>query len=41
MEKDYVIRQTRNGATDRIVDYLWKEEKKHFEEVTGYDGDED
>ena len=41
MEKDYVIRQTHNGATDRIVDYLWEDEKKHFEEVTGYDGDEE
>ena len=41
MEKDYVIRQTRSGAIDHIVDYLWRDEKKHFEEITGYDGDEE
>ena len=39
LEED--LRTFCNGATHRIVDYLWEDEKKHFEEVTGYDGDEE
>ena len=28
-------------ATERVIEYLYYDEKKHFEEVTGYDGDEE
>ncbi len=40
-EEDYAINKIRSASLDRVIDYLWQEEKKHFEEVTGYDGDEE
>jgi hypothetical protein len=40
-EEEYALNKIRNASLDRVIDYLWQDEKKHFEEVTGYDGDED
>ena len=35
------LKAIRREATERVIEYLYYEEKKHFEEVTGYDGDEE
>tara|TARA_B100000287_G_C20604710_1_gene769563 strand:- start:1222 stop:1491 length:270 start_codon:yes stop_codon:yes gene_type:complete len=43
MDEDYnVIRSaTYSVSLEKVIEYLYYDEKKHFEEVTGYDGDEE
>lgn len=36
-EKEYAIRQIRNASIEKIIDYLWDDERKHFEEVTNFE----
>ena len=31
----------RNESIQTIIEYLYYDEKKHFEEITGFDGDEE
>jgi len=40
-EEEYAIKQIRNGAIQQVIEYLYYDEKKHFEELTDYDGDEE
>lgn len=35
------IRDIRIKAIETIIEYLYYEEKKHFEEVTGFEGEEE
>ena len=35
------IRDIRLKALETIIEYLYYEEKKHFEEVTGFEGEEE
>ncbi len=35
------INNIRKESIQTVIEYLYYDEKKHFEEVTGYDGDEE
>ena len=35
------IRDIRKESIQTVIEYLYYDEKKHFEEVTGFDGDEE
>ena len=35
------IKDIRNESIQTIIEYLYYDEKKHFEEITGFDGDEE
>lgn len=40
-EEDYAIKKIRSASIEKVIEYLYYDEKKHFEEVTGYDGEEE
>ena len=40
-EENYALTKIRKASLEKVVEYLYYHEKKHFEEVTGYDGDEE
>lgn len=40
-EEEYLINKIRSASLEKVIEYLYYDEKKHFEEVTGYDGDEE
>ena len=39
MDED--LKEIRSASLEKVIEYLYYDEKKHFEEVTGYDGDEE
>ena len=40
-EEEYLLTKIRKASLEKVIEYLYYHEKKHFEEVTGYDGDEE
>lgn len=40
-EEEYVLTKIRKASLEKVIEYLYYDEKKHFEEVTGYDGEEE
>jgi hypothetical protein len=40
-EEEYALTKIRKASLEKVIEYLYYDEKKHFEEVTGYDGDEE
>tara|TARA_Y100000356_G_scaffold91292_1_gene76808 strand:- start:102 stop:377 length:276 start_codon:yes stop_codon:yes gene_type:complete len=40
-DENYKLTNIRKESLQTVVEYLYYDEKKHFEEVTGFDGDEE
>jgi len=40
-EEEYALTRIRKASLEKVIEYLYYDEKKHFEEVTGYDGEEE
>ena len=40
-EEEYALTRIRKASLEKVIEYLYYDEMKHFEEVTGYDGEEE
>ena len=40
-EEEYALTRIRKASLEKVIEYLYYDEKKHFEEGTGYDGEEE